>query len=123
MQMRTTIQTNRTRTAARGFTLLEIMTVAAVVGIMVTIAMPNFLKARATAEQKACIKNLHALSESKQQWGFENKKAATVTPTVAQLRTYFSRNQMPACPSRGTYTLRVLNREPICSRAALGHTY
>ena len=91
--------------------------------MLVMIAMPNFLKARATAEQQACIKHLHALSETKQQWGFENQKAANVTPTAAQLQVYFGRNQMPFCPGSGTYTLRALDTEPTCTRAALGHTY
>lgn len=105
------------------FTLLEIMIVAAVIGIMAMIALPNFIKARTTAQQKACIKQLHSLSESKQQWAFENQKLPTATPTRAQLRVYYGKNRMPVCPSQGTYTLRPVNREPLCSRAALGHTY
>lgn len=111
------------RRKPHGFTLVEIMIVVAVIGIMASIALPNFAKARATAQQKACIKNLHLLSETKQQWGFENKKQPNVTPTVAQIRVYFGQNRMPVCPSRGTYTLRRLDLEPRCSRAALGHTY
>lgn len=123
MQTRFTIQTSGRGVSARGFTLVEIMIVIAVIGIMAMIALPNFAKARATAQQKACIKNLHSLSETKQLWGFENKKQPTVTPTAAQIRVYFGQNRMPVCPSRGTYTLRRLNLEPLCSRAALGHTY
>lgn len=105
------------------FTLLEIMIIAAVIGIMAMIAVPNFLKARTTAQQKVCIKQLHSLSESKQQWAFENRRPPTAIPTVAQLQAYYGRNRMPVCPSRGTYTLRRVSREPTCSRAALGHTY
>lgn len=105
------------------FTLLEIMIIAAVIGIMAMIAVPNFLKAHTTAQQKACIKQLHSLSESKHQWAFENQKLPTATPTAAQLQVYFGKNRMPTCPTQGTYTLRPVNREPLCSRAALGHTY
>ncbi len=122
MQTRLTIQTNGCRTRARGFTLVEIMIVVAVIGIMMSIALPNFAKARATAQQKACIKNLALLDQTKQQWGFENKKQATAIPTVAQIQAYFGQNRMPVCPSRGTYRLQRLDRNPTCTRAALGHT-
>ncbi len=123
MQTRNSISASGAPKPAHGFTLVEIMIVVAIIGIMAMIALPNFAKARATSQQRACIKNLHLLSETKQQWGFENNKQPTVTPTAAQLQVYFGQNRMPVCPARGTYTLRRLNQEPTCNRAALGHTY
>ena len=122
MQTRNSIQTSGRRTRAKGFTLVEIMIVVAVIGIMASIALPNFAKARTTAQQKACIKNLTVLDQTKQQWGFENKQQSTATPTVAQIQAYFGQARMPVCPSRGTYTLRRLDRNPTCTLSALGHT-
>lgn len=116
------MRANSQRRKLAGFTLLEIMIISAIVGIMAMIAVPNFIKARVTAQQKVCIKNLRSLAETKQQWGFENKKLPTATPTAAQLQVYYGSSRMPACPSQGTYTLRALNADPICNRAALGHT-
>lgn len=98
------------------------MIVVAVIGIMASIALPNFARARDTAQQKACIKNLTLLDQTKQQWGFENKQQPTATPTVGQIRAYFGKTRMPVCPSRGTYTLQRLDRNPTCTRSALGHT-
>ena len=98
------------------------MIVVGIIGIMASIALPNFLKARATAEQRACIKNLRELDLTKQQWAFENRKGPTTTPSVRAIRVYFGRNRMPVCPSRGTYRLQRLDRNPTCNRASMGHT-
>ena len=121
--MKITIQSRASRWAGTGgFTLVEIMIVVAVIGIMASIALPNFAKARATAQQKACIHNLSVLDETKQQWGFETRQQSTATPTIAQIQAYFGQSRMPVCPTRGTYRLRRLDRNPTCTRAALGHT-
>lgn len=122
--MRIIIQsrTRRRQVRAQGFTLVEIMIVVAVIGIMASIALPNFAKARTVAQQKACMKNLTVLDETKQQWGFETKQPATATPTIAQIQAYFGQSRMPVCPSRGTYRLRRLDRPPTCTLSALGHT-
>ena len=123
MQMQFTIQhQDHLPARAGGFTLVEIMIVVAVIGIMASIALPNFAKARSTAQQRACCKNLSVLDETKQQWGFETKQQSTATPTIAQIRAYFGQSRMPICPARGTYRLRRLDRVPTCTLAALGHT-
>ena len=58
------IKTNR----AGGFTLVEIMIVVAIIGLLATIAIPNFVRARLKAQQSACINNLRQLDGAKQTW-------------------------------------------------------
>ena len=45
----------------KGFTLIELMIVVAIIGILAAIAIPNFLKFQAKAKQSECKSNLGAI--------------------------------------------------------------
>ena len=49
---------------SRGFTLVEIMIVVAILGIVAAIAIPNFVKARQSGETAACHANARQLQEA-----------------------------------------------------------
>ena len=85
------------------------------IAMLAAIAIPNFSKARAVAQQNACINNLRVLDVAKQQWALENKKADPETPTASDLATYLRNGQMPVCPAGGTYTINSLAQAPTCS--------
>ena len=52
------------RTAERGFTLIEIMIVVAIIALLAAIAIPNVLRGRTTANESAAIGNMRALISS-----------------------------------------------------------
>ena len=110
-----------------GFTLVEIMIVVAIIGLLAAIGIPNFVRARETAQTDACINNLRVIDEAKQQWALETGQLASATPVSGDIVPYLGRSgtKMPTCPIGSTaYNINTLALVPTCNNVtAFGGTH
>ena len=95
----------------KGFTLVEIMIVVAIIGLLIAIALPNFLVARKRAQQRSCVANLRQIDGAVSQLMTEG--AVTNTLILANLTPTYIKNA-PTCKAGGSYTI-VNNTNVTCS--------
>ena len=117
----------------KGFTLVEIMIVVAIIGIIIAIAVPAFLRARENSRGRACQENLTKIDGSKEQYALEFRvsNGATIdmdnllNPNGSGVGTGYLKRE-PVCPGGGSYTVNVVGTDPTCDAStptwAVQHT-
>ena len=103
----------------RAFTLVEIMMVILIIGILLAIAVPNFMHARDESQTNACISNLEEISAAKEQYAMDQHLSSSAAVTSANLVGTYMKS-FPSCPAGGKYTINNVATNPTCTIA--GHT-
>ena len=102
-----------------GFTLLEIMIVVAIIGLLASMAIPNFMEARAKAQANLCISNLTQIDAAASEFALENgRKNGDAINYPGDLTPYLKLNRaggIPGCPANGAYAEPAVGTPPSCS--------
>jgi prepilin-type N-terminal cleavage/methylation domain-containing protein len=94
-----------------GFTLVEIMIVVAIIGLLAAIAVPNFVRARETAQLNSILNNLRLIEGAKDQWALENKKTTGATVTSTSLEVYLRNNEWVQQLANETYNINAIGTQ------------
>ncbi len=79
---------NTYKSSRRGFTLVEIMIVVAIIALLASIAVPNFLRARKRSQATRILEDLRMLDSASDQYAIENNKTSGMNPTFTDLKAY-----------------------------------
>ena len=109
--------------ANAGFTLVEIMIVVAIIGMLASIAIPNFVRARKDANKNACICNLRQIEGAVQEFALSHHKEGAEPISYSDISDYLRGRVV--CPSGGTtfndsYQVTSVESRPVCLRSTEG---
>ncbi len=88
----------------KGFTLIEIMIVVAIIAILAAVAIPNFVRYRNDSQRAACISNMKQIQTAGEQWLMTHAAGTPVLATDLVGSTNYIKKE-PKCPAGGEYTL------------------
>jgi prepilin-type N-terminal cleavage/methylation domain-containing protein len=78
----------------RGFTLVEIMIVVAIIALLAAIAVPGFLRARKRSQASRILNDLRLIDSAVDQYAIENNKASATTVNVTDWTNYLKKGSV-----------------------------
>ena len=110
------------RKSSAAWTLMEIMIVVALIGLLVAIAMPRFIKSRETAQLGSIIGNLRIVESAKDQWALQNQKGTGDTIDWTGLSDFLKGGTVKLVASE-TYTINPIGSNAFATSSVRMGTY
>lgn len=106
----------------RGFTLVEIMVVVFIIAILVSLALPSWMNARARAQTRTCVANLRQINQAKEMYALAVKASNGDSVSMNDLVPNFLQAE-PFCPAGGgaPYSVNAVGTPPTCPTGLPNH--
>ena len=110
---------------SRGFTLLEIMIVVALIGLLAVMALPAFMKVRKQSQGKRIVNDARVIDTAIDAWAMENNKADNDTVDLVAINGYSKSGQLRTTDVLGNpYAIGVVGTSQVrvatSTKSALG---
>ncbi len=89
------------------WTLVEIMIVVSLIGLLLALAIPTFIKSRETSQLNTIYSNLRIVETAKDQWALQNKQGTGATPDWSLLSEYIKGGTIKSATTE-TYTINAV---------------
>src|SRR5437667_9859209 len=116
----------RRHTPNRGFTLVEIMIVVAIIALLAAIAVPGFLRARKRSQASKILNDLRLIDAAVDQYAIETAKASGASVAITDWTNYLKKGAVLYNTGAGLFsnyygaqTVDSLPSVPASSKAAL----
>lgn len=80
--------------SGKGFTLVEIMIVVAIIALLAAIAVPGFLRARKRSQASRILNDLRMIDSAIDQYAIETSRTTGAIVNVADWTTYVKKNSL-----------------------------
>ena len=91
----------------KGFTLVEVMAVTAIIGMMTAMSLPNFIRMKVTSNESAAEMNLKELGPLMEDYRFVNGSyPANGTQLTNFVNTYYRKQSIISNPSSDTWVFQ-----------------
>jgi Tfp pilus assembly protein PilE len=104
--------------AIHAITILEMMIVVTIIGIILFIAVPSWLRQREQSRGVACQENLTKIEHAKEMYIFEKRLNDGDPVDMTDLWQQDGKGYLkyePHCPGGGIYSANPVNTAPTCS--------
>ncbi|MCX7992784.1 MAG: prepilin-type N-terminal cleavage/methylation domain-containing protein [Fimbriimonadales bacterium] len=107
----------------RGFTLVEIMVVVFIIAVLVTLALPSWMNARARAQTRTCVANLRRIHQAKETYALTTRSPNGTAISMNDLVPTYLQAE-PFCPAGGgaAYSVNAIGTPPTCPTGLPNHS-
>jgi competence protein ComGC len=95
--------------------ILKVLLYVPLLIVLIAVAIPNFVRAKATTCKNACVNILRQIDGAKAQYALESKSEKGAVVTADQISPFLKGGKVEKCPGDGIILVGLVGENPTCS--------